>query len=145
MSTGINSTLIQDRISLDNGTTWLLIVCAQNSTLNQSLSVNEEKTRTCGTRIATTLDSVKVSGTGLNDGDLVSGEASYKKLQELLHSQQVVKFERKNLVSGTVSESEVEYTKFDGRVTSLTSNAGDNGSLSFDWEITSTGTIVLTP
>jgi hypothetical protein len=145
MSTGINAKLIQDRISEDGGTTWLLIVCAQNSTLTQSLSTSEEKTRTCGTRVATSLDSVKASGTGLNDGDLIAGEASYKKLQALLHAETVIKYERKNLVSGTIAESEVEYTSFDGRVTSLTSNAGEDGSSSFDWEITSTGVIDLTP
>lgn len=145
MSTGVSAKLIQDRISEDGGTTWLLIVCAQNSTLSHSLSTSEEKTRTCGTRTATSLDATKASGTGLNDGDLIAGEASFKKLQALLLAETVIRYERKNLVSGTVAESEVEYTSFDGRVTSLTSNAGEDGSLAFDWEITSTGPIDNTP
>lgn len=145
MSTPLSATLIQDRISLDAGVTWLLIVCAQNSTLTNSASTTEEKTRTCGTITAVSIDAVKVSGTGISAGDLIASEASYLTLQGLLHAKTVIKFERKNLVSGTVAESEVEYTAFDGRVTSLTSNAGEDGSLSFDWEITSTGVIDLTP
>jgi hypothetical protein len=145
MSTPIGAVLIQDRISTDGGTNWKLIVCAQSSTLTQSLSTTEEKTRTCGTITATSVDAVKVSGTGLNVGDLAGTEVSYKDLQGYLHAQTVIKFERKNLVSGTVSESEVEYISFDGKVTSCVSNGPDSGSLSFDWEITSTGVIDLTP
>jgi hypothetical protein len=91
------------------------------------------------------VDAVKVSGTGLNVGDLAGTEVSYLALQGYLHNQTTIRFERKNLVSGTVAESEVEYISFDGRVTSLVSNGPDSGSLSFDWEITSTGTIDLTP
>jgi hypothetical protein len=91
------------------------------------------------------VDAVKVSGTGLSVGDTTGTEATYKDLQGYLHAQTVIKFERKNLVSGTVAESEVEYIAFDGKVTSCVSNAPDSGSLSFDWEITSSGVIDLTP
>lgn len=145
MSTEILGSLVLNEISTDAGVTWKTILCETDSQVSSSNSVTETKTKTCGTKIAVSTDAVKVSGNGLAMGDIGATEISYQQMEVLRDAKTLIMFRRTHAVSGTLTAGEVTYHAFSGYVTSMTETSNSEDSTTFDWEVTSSGVIDLTP
>lgn len=145
MGTEISGSLVLNRYSLDGGTNWKTIVCETDSTINNSSTVTETKTKTCGTKTAVEKNATTVSGNGVAGADLASNQASYQDIAILGDSGDKVLFERKNAATGTVSEGEITYTLFEGYFNESTETSAVDDVTKFTWSVTSTGTVTRTP
>lgn len=144
MSKEISGTLVVNEISTDSGVTWKVIICEDTSQINGTSSISEKVTK-CGTYSATKPDAVKVTGSGVVVGDLVTAQVSYQQLQILRDAATVVLFRRQNSASGTLSAGEITYAKFSAYITEASETSAVGEVSTFNWGVTSTGTIDWDP
>jgi len=145
MATEIAGDLVVNEISTDNFT-WKLIMCEDTSTLTNSASTTDTKTK-CGAFSATSVDPAKVSGSGITVGNVTSEQVSFQQLMILLQAKTKIWLRRQNAadVSNGITVGELVYFKAQGYISSVaeTSNTGEVSK--FTWEFSSTGTVDTDP
>lgn len=140
MGKEISGVLVLNEYSVDNGSTWKVIMCEDTSQISGTSTVNEKKTK-CGTFTNTSNNPVTITGSGVAVGDLATNQASYQDLQKLRDAQTIVKFRRRNAVSGTITAGEITFFMGDGRFTEATETSPTEEVTSFNWAWTSTGPV----
>lgn len=145
----IRSSLVTFRYSLvsfaDIAANGKTIVCEESSDINAATNVSERKTK-CAVFTSTDEPTYKITGSGVNVGDLGVNEASGQDIMKLIDAGTNVFFEYKNGLSGTLAAGEVTYAAGEGYFSNCTQTADEGeGMATFDWEFTPSGIIDLIP
>lgn len=144
MPTESQGTLVVNEISEDNGSTWKVIVCETDSQISGTSTANETPTK-CGTYTSVENNAMTVSGSGVAGGDLSTNQVSYQRLAQLRQAKTKIKFRRQNAASGTLTAGEITYAMGDAYVTEATETSNEGEVTQFNWAMTFTGEVDLTP
>lgn len=139
MPTVGSATDVQNEISLDNQVTWRTIVCEETSQIQGGASISESKTKQCGVISFPSLNSVKITGSGIAGGDLANNQCSYLLLSQLRNAKTLIWFRRQNAASGTLSVGELTHFLGQGYIDDATETSAEGDVVKFNWGFTSTG------
>lgn len=146
----INSSLVSVRLSITSivdalDVTGKMIVCEESSSLSSASNVSERKTK-CGTITNTDSPTRTISGSGVAVGDLAATAVSAQQLMIWQDANTLLYFAYLNQVSGTLALGEVVYMTGTCRVSNVTVTADmGNGVSTFDFELSISGVVDLTP
>lgn len=112
------------------------IVCAKDHNLDTSKDVNTVKTKTCGPLVSAGATTVKIGGSGVASTTPESDELSADDVAVLNDASTpvLVKLEHR-------TDPTKYYRAFQGIFTSYSENLPVDGTVDFDYELTSQGTI----
>lgn len=145
MSKEFKGDLVINRIRVKGTAPWKTIMCEDTSQISRTAAISEKKTK-CATYSAVSNDAVKVTGSGVVVGDLTANQVSYQQMAIWLDAGTLLEFLRHNDSDGnTIASGEGTYAEFDAYVTEATETSAVGEVSSFNWAVTSTGTITLSP
>ncbi len=126
--------------SVDNGATWKVIVCEDNSQISHTATANVKKTK-CGPFSSTSLEPAQITGSGVAGANLATNQASYQDIAKLVKAMTEVTFRRQNAADVPNGVTVGEVTYFYGKVkfTEATEVSNVEETVTFNWAATTTG------
>lgn len=138
----IQSSLVPIELSFDSGSTWQTLVCLTQYNLPLETATNQVETF-CGTETGLGSQTFNPTGTAVHELTPLPTQVSYTRMLTAWSNKELIQF--RSQYPGTGSIGSQFYHRGSAYVTSLSPSFQVGQVVQFDWTLTGTGTLDITP